>query len=1158
MMEPTSQKAAADLGRFVSVDPYFVRAININDIDRLDDLPRLRVTPKIVRALTQIVGSMSSSRDRAWAVVGPYGVGKSIFGLLLAGLLSEKRASNWVHEALESLRDADTYLGQQLETLTQSKPSVVVLLQGAPLPFGSSLLERLVDVNESLGSALFDPTDLNLVRQGRSLAIDPGKVARLVQRAARNAHKAGYAGLVVVVDEFGRFLDQATNRSVRENLAFIQEMAELTARTKRGHMHLLVLLHQSFDDYAIGIGSQERIEWGKIQGRFRQIALLEDPENLYELIARCIRIQPEGSDLARNLMSAAWELVADTMPFKRSPGEWRTRLPNMFPLHPLTVYCLPRLSSHLGQNERTIFSFLLSDEPHSLGAFIRRAGSGKEPTLLGPDWLCDYFLLNQANSLFPIRLRRRLAQLVSALEQVAGSDELSSKIVKTIGVLELLQSPDVRPTEGVIAAALDVRGEDQWDRFRLAMRALVEQRVLVERRYAGEFRLLGGSDFDFTEAIAELTNRWRLSDVDFAGVLDAQVQLPPLIARRHSFETGTVRVVSRRFIDVSQLENEDPVEEDWRSINGRADIAIGYVVCSTPAEVALAERWARRRHPPDRILVVPREPLKIKELLLQARALHEISAREEVSGDSVTREEAELHLGYLRSLLHMRLQPLLDPGSENARWFWRSRERSFSAGRDVQAWVSRICDRMFNRSPKIANELVNRRKLSTASVFAVKKIIAGLLDSQGLARLGLRGNGPEVSIFHAVFERTGWYRRDGSRYRLGPPLPRCRLKPAWLVIHRFLESTTTGRRRLSDLLSELSAAPYGIRAGLSPLLVWGALIERQSECCLYERGTYAPSWSAELYDRFVRRPEEFEVRCVSGSALHGALAALSEAFPNRTCRKCEPTVRMNDFLQHLFGWYRELPDFTKRTGELSVETKEFKRAISTATDPLELVFEQIPRALGLGSLSPTSSSEYLENYVGRFRGTIEELSQAYSALLDRLVRKCAALLGSPANVAAVQAKLASLCGSLSDEMTDATSKAFLLRASASSEPAGTWVESVATVLLGQPPHVWTDQAAQDFEERLAIVVERIRQTEKAQFVRAQAGLGPRARASWLMLRSAEGLLIDEVVRSDELSPTAEQSLLAAEAALSGLIGGLHQNERRRVLVELMKKLWKEE
>lgn len=1156
-MRQLERRATIELADIVRLESGFVRAVNIADNDRLDELPRLMVTPNIVRALAQITGAIGGSKDRAWAIVGPYGAGKSTFGLLVAGLLSQKRTSGWVRTAIEDLQRADPILGSQLDAILDSPPCIPVLLQGGPQSLGLSLGDRLAEVNEAFGLALLDPADLNSIQERGSRMTGPHELAQLVQRAVSNSRKAGYTGLVILIDEFGRFLDQVTNGSARANLAIAQELAELGTRT-RGELHLFVLLHQNFEDYALGVGSQERTEWSKIQGRFRQIALLEDPDNLYELMARCIHLEPRGTDIASAATSAAWELVKDIAPFRRSQRQWRSRLSRLFPLHPLSVYCLPRLSSLIGQNERTIFSFLLSDEPHSLRAFLWRPSRGREFSLLGLDWLCDYFLLNQVNSFVPVRLRRRLAQVTYALEQVASGDELASRIIKVIGILELVQAPEIPPSEGVLAAALNVTGEKQWARFRRALKVLVDDHVLVERRYAGEFHISPGSDFDLTGAIGELTDQWRASHVDVATLLNEQVQLPPLIARRHSFETGAVRLASRRFLDVAQLQSADTLEGGWEPINKRADISIGYVICSGREELKQAERLVARRRAADQILVLTEEPIDIQDLLLQARAIGEILAREDVQRDPVAAQEADLHLQHLRSVITRRVQPLLDPGLGSARWFWRGREQAFSTERDVQSFVSNVCDRVFCRSPKVVSELINRRQLSSASIVAVKKIITGLLESQQAPRLGFTGNGPEVTIFHAVFERPGWHKADGSVHQLTAPGYRYRCRPVWNTLKRFLDSAADRRRRLSDLWDELARPPYGVRAGLAPLLIWGALIERRGECCLFERGTYMPTWSAELYDRFLRTPEEFEIRTVPSSALDGVLSSLHDALPVESACKRSGEVRINDLLQALFGWYRSLPDYVKRTDSLSPEAREFRRLLSSATDPIDLVLRQFPLALGVGGDVSADAMSSFPGYDRMFGGVVQELSQAYPSLLTRLVSTLAAMLDSDPSFEAVQAELSRLKDSLFEEVTEPMAKAFLLRASASIEESNGWVESVAAVVIGQPPRYWTDQSAEEFEERLAVLVQRLRQTEKASVVRAKDGRAPATQARWLTLIDGTGQLIDEVVDGEHMSSATMEAAGTAEAMVRDLVAKLGRNERRQVLVELIERLWKEE
>ncbi len=1143
----------ADYGRWPSLGPGFIRAASLEDIERLDELPRLKVTPNIVRAVTQIATSMRGSRERAWAVIGPYGAGKSTFAVLMAALLTERRSSVWASQAIEDLEEADKSLGERLREITRSRVYVPVLLQGGPQSFAHALAERLLEVDASLSRSLLDGVGTrSLLEQTRSGQIRPQSLIRLIERAVRNVHKAGYAGLVFVVDEFGRFLDQLYNTSVRQNLAFTQQLAELGSRTEWGELHLFVVLHQNFEDYALGVTAHERTEWSKIQGRFRQIVLSEDPDNLCELIARCIDMDRSATPVAERAMSEAWELVKDFPPFRRF-RDWRSRLYRLFPLHPLAVYALPRLSSRLGQNERTIFSFLLSDEPHSLHSFVRRRQSNGDLSLVGLDWLCEYFLLNHATSFVPLRFRRKLAQLSFALEQSGDKDPLATRIIKVVGILELLDTVELRPTEGVIAAALNIRDDDEWDRYRAALKYLVAQRVLVARRYAGEFRLLPGSDLDVTEALADLADRWRASELDTGEFLNQHLDLPPLIARRHSFESGTVRVAARTFVEATRFQPDVPGERDWKAVNEKADLTIEYLICSSNDEIALAERVARKCRAWDRVVVIPQEPLTVRELAVQVRALQDLCSEEEVKGDPIAAQEAELHLKHVSALLHKHVERLLDPTSGFTRWFWRGKELLLSTERDVQSLISNICAALFSKSPVISNELINRRQLSSASVVAVKKIIAGLLENQHEEHLGFKGNGPEVTIFHAVFERTGWHRLDGQEFRLLPPRRAYRLRPTWNAVQRFLNSTVRERRPLSSLWSELARPPFGIRAGLAPLFIWGALIERRAECCLYERGTYVPTWSPELYDRFLRAPEDFEVRCVAGTPLPAALIRLSETLPAPTSA-CGPVRGVNDFLQRLFSWYRALPDYTKRTGTVSPRAKEFRRILSSATDPVELVFKQLPESLSLPDLLDAGSTD---TYCRRFGRVARELSKAYSTLLSTVVGRVAILLGTTPRIEAVQAELARLGETLAEEVTDAGVKAFLLRAANITGDHMAWVESLAAAVVGQPPRFWSDQTLREFDEQLAIIVHRIRQTQKAQALRSQAGLRPGVQAKWLTLATPGGTLIDDVLLESELPSNVQESLAVGEATLGKIVAGLAENERRQVLIELVTRLWGE-
>jgi hypothetical protein len=514
----------------------------------------------------------------------------------------------------------------------------------------------------------------------------------------------GLDGVMLLVDEFGRFIDGANNALAAQNLADCQDIAELCDRLPNGRLVLVVMLHQNFEDYAKNFGRRARMEWGKIAGRFQQVSLLEEPDNLYDMIASALHLSEDGRETASQRMEGAWAQVKDLEPFQKRANAWKERLPSLFPLHPLVVYCLPRLASELGQNERTLASFLLADEPHGLRDYLRRSTLASE-SLLCLDWLCDYFLLNQANSLQHPLLRRELARLNLALELTYPG--LETRIIKAIGALGFARTSDLRPTEGVLAAALGVESGSDWAILRSTLEAMVSRKVLMQRRNAGEYRLSPSSEFDFVEAMAEETTRLREVAVDLANVANNQLPQPHVIARRHAFETGSTRLAAKRFVNPKELSAVTLDRPSWQTLNRRAELRIDLVLCDSQDEITRASRWARATREGNRILVIPNQGLDVAELFTESRATQALLTRPELERDEVACEEAQLHLSMLRREVALRLRPLTSPGPQ-ATWFWKGKDFSPSTDRDVQALVSRVCDSQYFKAPKITNELINR------------------------------------------------------------------------------------------------------------------------------------------------------------------------------------------------------------------------------------------------------------------------------------------------------------------------------------------------------------------------------------------------------------------------------------------------------------------
>src|SRR5207249_1467355 len=136
------------------------------------------------------------------------------------------------------------------------------------------------------------------------------------------------------------------------------------------------------------------------------------------------------------------------VPPKNLPG-LATRL---YPIHPTVLPVLIRTFRRFGQNERSLFSFLLSNEPYGLQAFSEKLLHAGEPYRLHN--IFDYVRTNFGHRLAIQSYRSHWNLIDSVVESFATEDELHVKVLKTVGILNLLNYGDLLPTEESVISAL--------------------------------------------------------------------------------------------------------------------------------------------------------------------------------------------------------------------------------------------------------------------------------------------------------------------------------------------------------------------------------------------------------------------------------------------------------------------------------------------------------------------------------------------------------------------------------------------------------------------------------------------------------------------------------------------------------------------------------
>ncbi|RRR65586.1 MAG: hypothetical protein EI684_22670 [Candidatus Viridilinea halotolerans] len=388
----------------ITVAPRFTRAIHIRrDFrEQRNQLDGYQVTPLVRQAAGRIIAGLApDGAERAFSIVGPFGAGKSAFGLFVAHFLQRTDAMR--RDLLSALKVQDA-----AELLPVNAPSLLaVLVPGNNCSLRTAVIEALSEALDGAGICAQALVGLrqNLAAAAVGHAPDPGRVADLVTEAAQVLREhSRYRGLLLLVDELGQFLDYAARQDEERDLFVLQSLAEAAARSGDAPVLVVTILHQAFERYTLNAGPTRRIEWAKVQGRFVDLPFQEPASEMLRMVAAALR--PATRDLL-HAQRTAWAdrmaPAADALglrPATIGSAEWNRIIADSYPLHPMVLVALPVLFRQLAQNERSLFAFLHSDEPGALRDVMRDPASGHALPIYRLTHLYAYVEASLGQSLF--------------------------------------------------------------------------------------------------------------------------------------------------------------------------------------------------------------------------------------------------------------------------------------------------------------------------------------------------------------------------------------------------------------------------------------------------------------------------------------------------------------------------------------------------------------------------------------------------------------------------------------------------------------------------------------------------------------------------------------------------------------------------------------
>lgn len=1078
----TSERPLSD---YVEVAQRFRRSVNLDkDYRTQQQNGEYVVTSNTVGALRRLAeGLPTNSPARAWTITGPYGVGKSAFAVFAARVLCGTDETGVI--AREQIRQAapdvaaaltDHGIGQK-----GNQGFLPVLVTARRAPASQCLAEGLIAALRAQRSPKLKSVARKLETESESIPagtpLDTRWVVNAVETASRAAREAGHDGVLLIIDELGKFFEYAARYPQQGDVYVLQELAEYAARSQDDRAVLLGVLHQSFEEYGRHLDQGTQREWSKIQGRFGDMAFVEPPDQVMRMVALAIRGKqaawPRGvkAHVERVAKIAA---QAGVCPPDMSAAEFVKTAMDAYPLHPLSLAALPYLFKKFAQNERSLFSFLSSLEPFGFQDIIRRRTlSSKAPEFIRLHDLFDYLTSNFGLGLYRQPQALRLLEAADVLESKDSLGPSHRDVVKAVGLLSTLdQFTKLSASDQLIPLAVQDRLEPDG-KLQAVLAELRKASVLTYRHYNRSYRIWEGSDVDIDERIAEGRRQTRQA-ICLADNVRALLPDRPLVARRHSFETGALRSFEVRYVD-----DVDAVDAALRA-TGSQD---GKVLVCLGESTALAEQFRARAlqaaSAANVVFAIPQQIGELRGLVTELGALRWAwDNTPDLRDDRVARREISLRVTEAEQLLQRSVHGLLDPRPEptgrGCTWIHAGRLQRVASPPAVSQLLSQVYDDLYSQSPRIRNELIVRRNLSTAASAARRNLVEFMLTRGDQPMLGIEGYPPERSMYESVLAATGIHgRRRGDGWGFAEPSAsgEHNLLPCWRRLKELVFERQPEPLPVVELFAQLSAPPFGVPDGLQPVILCALMMVFPDETTLYREGTFLPEPGAADFEVLMRRPELF---AFAGSRVKGGRAAVVQ----RLGKGLNVSLATVPVVRALFRMVKALPEYAWNTRQLPPEVLALRDAFQNAKSPERFLFVAVPAALGLPEFSErTPRPGEIEAFFGSLNGCLQHWSGVMSRTLDEARDALLAACGFPAGDSGWD-PLRQAAMHLERNVTEPQLLAFVRRvAQAGSGRPG--VESVCALVASRPPVNWTDADAARFPDVARAIGQAFRESAAA-------------------------------------------------------------------------------
>jgi hypothetical protein len=888
--------------------------------------------------------------------------------------------------------------------------------------------------------ASFEDFFINYYKLGKSSTTRD--IINSIEKHYRVNKKAG-KGLAILVDEFGKYLEFAAKNNPESELYFIQQLSEWVNDVEKETL-FVTTLHQDFSAYSLNLNKHQRLEWEKVKGRIKVIPFNEPVEQLLNLAAERIFQKYSPITVDKNF-DKLFSVIGKANAFPLKDYFELEFAKKIYPFDMVSASILTLSLQKYGQNERSLFSFIESNDHLSIGDFIENnSGYYNVPRVY--DYLINGFytyLTAKYNPDFT-----QWSAIRNALERVDGifndaqSQKDAEEIIKLIGLLNIFSTSSAKldPYFYLNYAKLSLNIKKPESVFEL----LEKRKIIRYVNHSFKYILFEGTDLDIEIAIDD-AGRLVEKVTNVVNHLNQYFEFPFISAKAEYYRKGTPRFFQFKL-------TEKPIS---LIPEGEIDGFINLIFSEDQTSNKKSQEHSQRCN--EAILFgYFKNTAEIKNTLFEIQKIKKV--RDNNLDDKVASKELNSILNHYVNILNHQVLENIYNDNGHISWYFKGEKLKISNRQSFNKILSEICKQVYSGTPVFKNDLVNKTKISGQVANARKKLVERLLLKIDEKDLGFDSNEfpPEKSIYLTLLRETGIHKVEDKIGGLYKPTENSFFE-LWSVGESFLKSTRGSGRNLNEFISVLTNKPFKIKQGFLDYWIPIFLLAKSDEYALFEGDNYIPEISSDIFDLLNKRPSLFAIKAFDVVGVKLELFNRYRNFLNQSEDQKPNNKLFIQTIKPFLTFYKDLPEYAKKTNRISSKAIELRRVIANAKDPEKVFFEEFPLALGFTTQEIIDKPKQIEFFIKDLQNNIKIIRASYDGLVDRFemyfINEILSITGKYPDY---KHRINGRFQSLKKHLLMPNQKTFVSRLLSQIDDRTTWLNSISQTCIGKPLHSFID------------------------------------------------------------------------------------------------------